>query len=56
MYLISITHGDKIRSMSDEELDAFFKDLKNRAKLILNGSKSELIDKLADLDWIKSAF
>lgn len=47
------TNGDKIRSMSDEELDIFLRNVKNRARIIALSKKPELLKELVDLEWIK---
>lgn len=47
------TNADKIRSLTDEELDMFLRGVKNRARLIALGNKPELMRRLVSLDWLK---
>lgn len=47
------TNGDKIRSMTDEELDIFLRNVKNRARIIALSKRPELLKELVDLEWIK---
>lgn len=47
------TNADKIRNLTDEELDMFLRSVKNRARLIALGNKPELMRELVSLDWLK---
>lgn len=48
-----ITNADRIRAMSDKELDIFLKDVKNRARIIAIGNKPELLKNLVSLEWLQ---
>lgn len=48
-----ITNADRIRAMSDKELDIFLKDVKNRARIIAIGNKPELLKILVSLEWLQ---
>lgn len=47
------TNADRIRSMSDEELDMFLREVKNRAKIIILGNTPGLLKQLVDIDWLQ---
>ena len=50
----SVTNADRIRAMSDEELDMFLRKVKNRARIIALGNKPELLKELVNMDWLQS--
>lgn len=51
-----MTNADKIRTMTDEELASFLRQVKARAKIIIFSQKPELLKQLASLDWLKESF
>ena len=48
-----ITNADRIRAMTDEELDMFLRNVKNRARIISLGNKIELLKELVNMDWLQ---
>lgn len=48
-----ITNADRIRAMTDEELDMFLRNVKNRARIISLGNKLELLKELVNMDWLQ---
>lgn len=47
------TNADRIRAMTDEELDMFLRNVKNRARIISLGNKLELLKELVNMDWLQ---
>lgn len=51
-----MTNADKIRTMTDEELDSFLRQVKARTEIIIFSQKPELLKQLVSLEWLKGSF
>ena len=48
-----MTNADKIRSLNDEELESFLRNIKQRTKIILTVYSQEVFDELCNLAWLQ---
>ena len=47
------TNADRIRSMSDEELEKFIKNIKVRAVLCKSAKNNDAFEELCSADWLR---
>lgn len=49
----TMTNADKIRSLNDEELANFLRNIKQRTKIALTVYSQEVFDELCNLTWLQ---
>ena len=50
---LTMTNADKIRSLNDEELENFLRNIKQRTKIALSIYSQEVFDELCNLTWLQ---